>query len=980
MTPRAPATRKASSNASPTAATRVSSARSARSSNVARSSPLNVSRCSSMAFCSVSRGLSVFTLVSSAGASGSLSCGGRRASSTRATPRSRASWVTWSSWALTSGASAARTATIPAWRTVRMRAASPAVRSGSSSPASAGSASPIPAPASACGRIVQAIEASGRKASAPVPAPISSAPAAARMPGAPGIRWARMAATGRTVTASAAATGSTLQPATSSRTSRKRTAVSAAETRASAAAGPAGKALRGGAGVALVRERAAATAAASAIGAWTMKIARQSNSWVGAPPSAGPAAVPKTAAATHRRRPRSPASISVKTASSAAAPPAACSERPASSTPSESAAAHSSEAAAKSPRPMAPTRAAPWRRSRTAAPGSASARTSTYTPRTAATPSTLVPSSRSSAGRASATIEASASAMPAATASRRGTTTVCRARLPTGPGHTVIDPSMPAPTLSRTLPDWPLGRPLRAWQREAAERLAAHDGTSFLASATPAAGKTTFGLKIAHEMLGAGRVRRVVVLGPTAHICRQWAADAARYGIDLEPNRPNAEGPEPRDRHGVAVTYQAVAAGSRTHARAAKRPTLVIADEPHHMGEHAAWGLTAQQAFAHAEFRLLLSGTPFRSDNSAIPWVAYDADGLSRADYGYGYPEALVDGVCRPITFLPYDGEMEWVGDAKLRRATFEVALPQAEAARRLRTALDAEGDWMGQVLRDADAKLAQVRAGGHPDAGGLVIAAGKEHAAAIAARLQQISGEVPEIVTSDEPDASARIAGFTAGTRRWLVSVLMVSEGVDIPRLRVGVYATPARTELFFRQVVGRFIRRTPAPREQMSYLLLPADTRLKELATRVEEERRHALTLEPGEPLVEEPAEPPERRAADEPSFTALSSSAFADEAILTETMQLFATEPAPTAALQAFSAPHTPAAAQPEATFASRERLREERAALVARLSRITGEEHRTIHGRINRATGATAVGSATREQLERGNALLARELSR
>ena len=522
---------------------------------------------------------------------------------------------------------------------------------------------------------------------------------------------------------------------------------------------------------------------------------------------------------------------------------------------------------------------------------------------------------------------------------------------------------------------------MRAWQRDALQALDEHEGASFLASATPAAGKTTFGLKVAHEMLRSGRVTRVVVLGPTAHICRQWAADAARYGIDLEPNRPNAEGPEPRDRHGIAVTYQAVAAGPKTHARAARRRTLVIADEPHHMGEHAAWGQKTREAFAGAEFRLLLSGTPFRSDNSAIPWVAYDADGISRADYVYGYPQSLVDGVCRPITFLPYDGEMEWVSDAKLRRATFDVVLPHAESARRLRTALDAQGDWMGHVLRDADAKLAQVRADGHPDAGALVIAADKEHANAIATRLESISGERPEIVTSDEPDASARIAAFAAGTRRWLVSVLMVSEGVDIPRLRVGVYATAARTELFFRQVVGRFIRRTPAPREQMSYLLLAADPRLKELATRVEEERKHALTLEPAEPLPEELEEAAERKAADEPSFTALSSSAFADDAILTETsMQLFSTEPAPSAALQAFTAPQTPAAAQPEATFASRERLRDERANLVSRLSRRTGEEHRAIHARINRATGAEKVGSATREQLERGNALLARELAR
>ncbi|HEY8582002.1 MAG TPA: DEAD/DEAH box helicase family protein, partial [Capillimicrobium sp.] len=352
----------------------------------------------------------------------------------------------------------------------------------------------------------------------------------------------------------------------------------------------------------------------------------------------------------------------------------------------------------------------------------------------------------------------------------------------------------------RELPSWPAGRPLRAWQREALGVLEGHDGTSFLASATPAAGKTTFGLRVAWEMLRSGRVSRVVVAGPTTHICRQWAADAARYGIDLEPNRPNAEGPEPRDRHGVAVTYQTIAAGPKVHARAARRPTLLIADEPHHMGESASWGVSAMEAFGGCVLRLLLSGTPFRSDNAAIPWVAYDGDGVSSADYVYGYPQALVDEVCRPITFLPYDGEFEWRSDGRLRTAGFDLVLPQAESARRLRTALDADGDWMGEVLRDADARLSQVRAEGHADAGGLVVASDQDHARAIAQRLAGIAGEVPEIVMSDEPEASARIGAFSASRRRWLVSVLMVSEGVDIPRLRVGVYATAARTELFFR------------------------------------------------------------------------------------------------------------------------------------------------------------------------------------
>lgn len=538
----------------------------------------------------------------------------------------------------------------------------------------------------------------------------------------------------------------------------------------------------------------------------------------------------------------------------------------------------------------------------------------------------------------------------------------------------------------RSLPDWPAARPLRAWQEEATEAVRATSATSFLASATPAAGKTTFGLHIAHRMLRANYVSRVVVAGPTTHICRQWAADAGRYGIDLEPNRPNADGPESADFHGVAVTYQTIAAGPDTHRRAAaRRPTLLIADEPHHMGDQAAWGLQTRKAFDDARFRLLLSGTPFRSDNSAIPWVAYDDEGLSRADYAYGYPQALVDRVCRPITFLPYDGEMEWVSDGRQRSADFELVLPAVEAARRLRTALSPEGEWMGEVLRDGDARLSEVRAEGHPDAGGLVIASDQDHARAIAARLESVSGQRPELVMSDEPGASRRIAGFAASDQRWLVSVLMVSEGVDIPRLRVGIYATAARTELFFRQVVGRFIRATPQPRRQMSYLLMPADARLKALAREIELERRHALDLTPlGDEEEFELDDRPEDRKPGE-GFAVLSSGdAELDEAIMSETtLQLFPTDdPRPKKAIAPVQPKSAPEDAEPEreSAYATRERLRGERRTLVADVARRTGKSHREVQARINRATRTPSVAGATIEQLERGNAMLRRELWR
>ena len=188
------------------------------------------------------------------------------------------------------------------------------------------------------------------------------------------------------------------------------------------------------------------------------------------------------------------------------------------------------------------------------------------------------------------------------------------------------------------------------------------------------------------------------------------------------------------------------------------------------MGDEAAWGRSAIRAFGAARFKLLLSGTPFRTDDTPIPWVSYDADGVSEPDYAYGYTDALLDHVCRPVTFHLNDGDMEWMSRRPPPQGRLRSAWPRAEAARRLRTALDPDGDWIAHVLRDAVLRLERIRAGDHPDAGGLVVAADKEHAEALAERLARVAGERPDVVTSDAPDASARIARFAAGSGSWLV------------------------------------------------------------------------------------------------------------------------------------------------------------------------------------------------------------------
>src|SRR5206468_536173 len=154
---------------------------------------------------------------------------------------------------------------------------------------------------------------------------------------------------------------------------------------------------------------------------------------------------------------------------------------------------------------------------------------------------------------------------------------------------------------------------------------------------------------------------------------------------------------------------------------------------------------------------------------------------------------------------------------------------------------LDPTGDWMPQVLRAADARLTVLREHGMTDAAGLVIASDQQTARAYAKLIGDLTGEKAVVVLSDDAGASGRIAAFAGSRQRWMVAVRMVSEGVDIPRLAVGVYATSASTPLFFAQAIGRFVR-ARRPGETAS-VFVPSVAHLLELASDMEVERDHVL-----------------------------------------------------------------------------------------------------------------------------------------
>jgi superfamily II DNA or RNA helicase len=548
---------------------------------------------------------------------------------------------------------------------------------------------------------------------------------------------------------------------------------------------------------------------------------------------------------------------------------------------------------------------------------------------------------------------------------------------------------------------------LRPWQQTALRRFEQSPHRDFLAMATPGAGKTTFALTAAiHQLAAPGGPRRLIVVAPTAHLKRQWAVAAAAFGIHLDPMWSARDGLA-RDMHGIVTTYQQVAVSARALAGLAA-DAMVVFDEIHHAGDDRAWGEAVRLAFAAARRRLSLSGTPFRSDTRAIPFLRYELE-EARPDYEYGYGEALRDGrVVRPVYFPRTTGDMEWSApDGTVHAASFDDPLDQVRANQRLRTALSVEGEWLPTVLGAAHRRLTDIRRS-QADAGGLVIATDQDHARAIAASLERRFGVDAAVATSDDDGASDRISAFARSAAPWLVAVRMVSEGVDIPRLRVGVYATTTTTELFFRQAVGRLVRWTVGVPNQRSYLFIPDDSRLRARAFQIAEVRRHTLRRETTAPTEREAEVAGEVGAAEQMSlFAVISAVATAththagedrfgegeslppsdagDDGGLTMALPALArrggpegsdsdgSEPSgtgPSGTGPSGTDPHDSDGAAPPGTRRQhKERLRDDNARLARALARKTGWPHAQVNAELNRLVGLRGVTEATVQQLEK-----------
>jgi len=378
----------------------------------------------------------------------------------------------------------------------------------------------------------------------------------------------------------------------------------------------------------------------------------------------------------------------------------------------------------------------------------------------------------------------------------------------------------------------------------------------------------------------------------------------------------------------------------------------------------------------------------------------------SASDYSYGYGPALADGVVRPVIFLAYSGEMKWrtrAGDEIT--ATLGTPLTKDQLSQAWRAALDPKGDWIRQVIQAADRRLTEVRRG-MPDAGGLVIATDHESARAYARHIRTVTGEGAQVVLSDDPGASKKIKDFATSEARWLVAVRMVSEGVDIPRLAVGVYATSISTPLFFAQAVGRFVR--ARKRGETASVFLPSVPLLMGLASEMEAERDHVLGRQRDEDglddLLLEQAQQDKKQPdalGDELPFQTLEASATFDRVLfdggefgtaaapgspeeedflglpgLLEPDQVASLLRKRQADQQAAKRKVKPVS-ESEPVLAPHEllhELRKELNGLVGAWNHRTGQPHGVIHAELRRACGGPAIAQASAEQIRERIAII------
>ena len=419
---------------------------------------------------------------------------------------------------------------------------------------------------------------------------------------------------------------------------------------------------------------------------------------------------------------------------------------------------------------------------------------------------------------------------------------------------------------------------LRLWQVKALEKcitwwFQVGIDNHFILNTAPASGKTKASCAIAQMLFERGEIERVIVIAPQIEVVDSWAEDFEKITGRVMGKVTAKDGDLSQVRMDICATWHAVLGlQQELQSVCLSQPTLVICDESHHAAVSAAWGSSGSSAFAQAKFVLVLSGTPYRSDGRDSLYLETNGRGNIQQPeagrYELNYGEAVELGYCRPATFHRHQGTFQVNLDEEnsLEVSGYQSAnltgnlrsvpgLQNSLDFYRLACVPQYESDNMtpmrsgfqGTMMEYGSQKLDDLRLRMH-NAGGLVIAPSIAMAEYFCDLIELVEGERPLLVHSELNNAESRIKLFRKGTMRWIVSVDMISEGVDIPRLRVLVYLPRAQTELKFRQALGRVVRSTGPEDDTRAYVIMPSFQTFDAYARRAEQEMPRGVRRDPG------------------------------------------------------------------------------------------------------------------------------------
>lgn len=375
---------------------------------------------------------------------------------------------------------------------------------------------------------------------------------------------------------------------------------------------------------------------------------------------------------------------------------------------------------------------------------------------------------------------------------------------------------------------------LRKWQKECIDQAIyqfSEGSRHFMCLATPGAGKTTMASVLTKKLFDSRLIDLVICLSPSAIVSHDFRIELERQ---CQKRLDGSLGS-----NGCSLTYQGMlCVDDKFWSLLDEYRIFVIFDEIHHcagneFSQTNAWGeKIIHQIQGKAAYTLALTGTPWRSDNTPIVLSNYCDNNRVQCNYTYGLSQAIADGVCRTPKITMIDNErITWQQGEKCEEySSFEDILRQEKCS--YQNLIENE-ELIIFILKEANNKLNLIRET-TPNAGGLIVAASVSHAKKLHKILISNFYEQADLATYQEDDAAGIIRQYKYGSKKWIISVGMISEGTNIPRLQICCYLTRVKTELYFRQVLGRILRTTGRCNEK-GYLYIPAEPSLMKYVYRI-------------------------------------------------------------------------------------------------------------------------------------------------